>query len=443
VRRYNFYYKQPVTPKELNDAFGAAEEALQSLATGMGLKGLALNGEVVERAPVSGLGATVLGPMIAYDDQGQRIFMPQPTADVDLTIDENSASTVLTAPNQERYLGIFAKFQRTFTDARRDGNDQDVFYVQDESYQLIVAAGAPAATGTASRPSLRVGHVLLADVRLTTGQTEVRTQHILTDRTQVMFRANGTNVTVQARTLQGVAQALVAALDNVVAGMGAETVPFAPTDDLDSTNVQAAIQEAVTVSRTYADTNKARLAGGNAFTGDQTVTGTVTAAEFAYATPVPFSRVIPFSALNLVKLNAGDTRWSVDPDKEAGGPTLAGGAGAVTSIELSPYLERGSVITSVELRVVRNLPGDPGTGIRAQLFSQQFDPRPLDSKWHYAVSPLATDDGTTDVHIVTVTPSAPVGGGNGITLRLTAADASIAGDVVYGIRINGTMPGPR
>lgn len=242
---FDWYYKQPVTPAEMTEAFEAADRSIRSLAVAMGLVGIALRGDVAERAPNTPTGVVLLGPLLAYDDGGNRIYVPDPTLDVDLSQDENSASTAVDTPGQERYLSIFVRFQRELSDARKDGNDEDVLFGRREGYRVVVAAGAPAPSGTASRPSLRAGHVLIADVRLGYNQSLVTAADVRTDRSEYLFRAASGNITLSGRTLKEVVQLLVDRMAALQAGMvgDAAGISFDPPAGMSSTNVQAALEE--------------------------------------------------------------------------------------------------------------------------------------------------------------------------------------------------------
>lgn len=206
---YDWFYKQVVSPGELSAAFEAADDALRGMVTTLGIFGLAVGGDVVPAAPTPSMSVFVKGPVLAYDDQGDRIYLPDAQLAVNLAQDENNASTAIYTPQQERYLGVFIKFTRTLSDPRTDGDGNEIFFARLEGAEVVVAAGAPAPVGTASRAALRDGHVLLADVRIITGQTQVTSQHILTDRTQYLFRATSGSLNIWGRTFPEIVQKVV------------------------------------------------------------------------------------------------------------------------------------------------------------------------------------------------------------------------------------------
>ncbi len=275
---YDWYYKQVVSPGELSAAFEAVDHALRTMVKTLGISGLAVEGDVVQTTPTAGLSAAVKGPLLAYDDQGNRIYLPAARSPVDLSVDENGAATAIFTPGQERYLGIFVRFTRELMDPRTDGDGNQVMFARLEGAELVVAAGAPAPVGAASRAALRAGHVLLADVRLTTGQAQVLTAHILNDRTQYLFRAASGQLNIWGRTFPEIVQKIldrfaqfmadasqqflvfgqqsqetyntfvsnVTAEVNRLAGLikdRATQILFTPASGISATNVQAAIEE--------------------------------------------------------------------------------------------------------------------------------------------------------------------------------------------------------
>lgn len=90
-----------------------------------------------------------------------------------MSTDENGAPTTVSAAGQEKTVAIFIKFARNPSDPRTDGNAALVNYVQDESVSFQVVQSAQAPLGTSVPPPLRSDQLLLADIKLIFGQTQV------------------------------------------------------------------------------------------------------------------------------------------------------------------------------------------------------------------------------------------------------------------------------
>jgi hypothetical protein len=233
---YDWYFKQLVSPAELTNAFGAADRAISSVLTGVGVLGLFKGGAVVPRVPATGMGVTLNGPTVAYDDAGNRIAVESAALDVNIAIDELGASTAVPVAGQERWVSVFLKFKRVLSDLRQDGNDEPVYFARLESYEVVIVSGAAAAIGIASRPSYRAGHVLLADIHVVNAQTNVTAPDIDLSRTQYCVRAVNANFSIRQRSVMLAFQSLIDQLK-------AENIPFVPPVGMTAEDVQGAIEE--------------------------------------------------------------------------------------------------------------------------------------------------------------------------------------------------------
>ena len=214
MNRKDFYYRQPVTADELDGAFDDVDNGIRDVVQGLGLVGIVAGGGVAESSP-QGMSVVVEGPTVAFDSDGQHIYVAT-DQEVDLSVDEDGASTTIGTPSNERWLSIFLAFDRSLSDTRIDGNGTPVFFVRGESYQIHVVQGAEAGSGLATRPSLRADEVLLADVLITQGDGTVANADINTDRRQRAFVTSGGSV--NSRTLPEALQALETAITGGVAG---------------------------------------------------------------------------------------------------------------------------------------------------------------------------------------------------------------------------------
>lgn len=145
--RFNFYFEQLVGEADMDEVFDFAENADHALMTDNGYTGI-----------VAGLGVTentvpdlnvIVAVGTAYDQTGQRVRIGAPQT-VDMSVDSNSVPTTVAVNGNEKWLSIYAQFDRALSDPRVDGNGVTVQYREAESFTLIVEQGAEAAPGTAA-----------------------------------------------------------------------------------------------------------------------------------------------------------------------------------------------------------------------------------------------------------------------------------------------------
>ncbi len=212
-QRYQYYFLQPVTEEELNEGFAGLENADRALMTDQGLVGIFSGGAVAQHAPVANLTVDVSGPVIGYDDFGQRILAPGPTLNVNVAQDSSSVSTAVAGSSNEKWVSIALQFTRVLTDPREDGNSQTVYFNEAESYLVIVTQGAEAAVGTAPRPSIDPDNLLLCDVNLRFGTTQVLNAAIDTTRRQDVFVMAGSPFSIRSGTLFGAVESMLGNLN--------------------------------------------------------------------------------------------------------------------------------------------------------------------------------------------------------------------------------------
>src|SRR5690349_2154913 len=170
--RLNFYFKQRVTEAELDLAFDQLEQADRDLASDLGIYGLISGAIVVQHTPVADLTVDLTAPGRAYDRLGRRVFVAAGT-NVDCSKDSNGTPTDLPGPGQERWVSIFIRFARLTSDARTDGNNQQLYFRHDESYEVVVRQEVEAPTGNAQRPQLEPDELLVCDVLRRYGQSQI------------------------------------------------------------------------------------------------------------------------------------------------------------------------------------------------------------------------------------------------------------------------------
>lgn len=236
MNRFDFFFRQKVTEGELDAAFDAAENALFNFALDVGIVGITDGAAVSQNAGTPNLTVDVGGPGSIYDQLGQRINWTG-TQDVDCSVDENSNPTAVVTPGNEKWLSIFAKFQRSLSDARLDGTGASVFFNRAESFVINVVQGAESVP-SATKPSLRSDEILLADVKLIYGQTQIlnadidtsRRQDWTNDATTIEFTGPSNNwhdgSNLATNTLDGVINAIVDSLadENTDGNGGADRI---------------------------------------------------------------------------------------------------------------------------------------------------------------------------------------------------------------------------
>lgn len=270
--RFDFYFRQKVTESELDAAYDAVEEAFADFKQAVGVNGVNFGGNVVQDAPTASLNVTAAGPFIGYDDVGNRIkFAADQT--LDLSVDETSSATAVSGGGNERILSIFIRHERTLSDTRIDGNGTPVFFSRADGFVINVAAGAEAPTGTAVGVPLRSGSLLLADVTLAFGQTQILNANIDNDtRKQWAFRTAGDEVV--AGTVPVAIQQITTLAADVSGALADQTAPddgatLIGTDAIvgaPSSLSQDTLKAVLTQLLGHVNA-RALLAGANTFTG--------------------------------------------------------------------------------------------------------------------------------------------------------------------------------
>lgn len=180
---YSWFFKQPVSEEEMNDAFSAVQTSIQLTTTDAKEVGICNAGVVSQRTSPN---LTVaVNVTTAYDQLGERILTDG--SPCNCAVDHNSVSTMVAGAGNEKYLSIFILFERALSDPRIDGNGATVQYVEAESFEYYVVQSAEAPVGTAVLPSLINPGLLLADIHLIFGQTAIHTADISQARTQYVI----------------------------------------------------------------------------------------------------------------------------------------------------------------------------------------------------------------------------------------------------------------
>lgn len=247
--RYNFYFRQPVTEAEMDAAFAAAESALWNLSIDADMIGI-MQSAVVTQNATPNLTVNVSGSAAIYDKAGQRIAF-SPNQNVDVSQDYLSVSTAVSTPGNQKIISLFAKFDRTLSDPRIDGNSLTVYWSRAESFDFYVTQGSESAA-PATPPALHSEYILLADIRRSYGVTTITNADITgptgtytghSDRREDAFVITEGGVTLRAGTAEEIAQDLFTQLGSGTGISFTATAAWADSSSLAATNVSAAINE--------------------------------------------------------------------------------------------------------------------------------------------------------------------------------------------------------
>jgi len=196
ANRCNFYFRQAVTEAELDLAFEQLEDAVNRVATDVGMYGIISGAQMQAQSPAT-MNVELTSPARAYDNLGQRIYFGSDQV-VDCTVDYNAIPTQVQNAGNERWLGVFIKFARQLSDLRVDGNSQQVYFRHDESFEIVVRQGAEAAIGAAQRVELVDDELLLGDIKLVYGQSAIASGDIDLTRKQDFVFIGGTAISVNS-----------------------------------------------------------------------------------------------------------------------------------------------------------------------------------------------------------------------------------------------------
>jgi hypothetical protein len=254
-KRLNYYFRQKVGEGELDDGFAYLEDADQAIITDVGFTGV-LNGMAVSQR-AAGANLTVdVSAGIAYDKSGERVQFSS-TQNVDLSVDENGVSTAVASAGNTKVISVFAKFTRSLSDPRTDGNSVTVYFQEDESFAFIVRQSGESASP--SPPALDTNMVLLADVTRAYGATTIVTANIAsTARREDSIVVSGTPYTLRRGRVKD-------ALADLLTGLNATSVASSTGLTTQATNLSNHINAST------AHTAAQVAYGGGAFVGTQSV----------------------------------------------------------------------------------------------------------------------------------------------------------------------------
>jgi hypothetical protein len=225
MRVHDFYFDEEVSQGTMDDVFGFVAEAISGALTNADLVGIQFGLSVIPSVPAADLNVNVVGPGGGVDKNGEPLYTGTALEAVDCSVDEYGAATAVTVAANDRYVSVFMRHTVVLSVPKIDGNGLTVYTHRDDGYEFVVRQGAMAATGTAAPPALLTDGVLLADVLLSFGTTQITAGLIEVTRREDWLRFNGTTLPAFAHgTSHDAIIAVLTMLDTWAA-----TMPYIPT----------------------------------------------------------------------------------------------------------------------------------------------------------------------------------------------------------------------
>lgn len=212
--RKDAYVGQLVTANFYDECLAQLETADRNMTADAGFVGI-----------YSGLGVTQNGsPNLtvnvatgtAYAPAGERMRAGT-TTNVNCAVDRDGISTAVTNPINTRILAIVMRPDRILSDPQEDAGGDTVYTQRTESFAIEVIQGAEGAPAVA--PSIDADAVLLADVTLIHGQTQILNASITTnDRRDDQIVVAGSPFALRTGKVLDAFSAVVARYNNHVGG---------------------------------------------------------------------------------------------------------------------------------------------------------------------------------------------------------------------------------
>lgn len=215
MNRSDFFFRQKVTEGEIDTAFQYAEDADLLGMVDLGFLG-AVTGLVASQHVPLGLSVDVTGGA-ARSPLGERIYVPS-TQQINLSTDWQNVSTAVSLAGNSKIVSIFVKFSRALQNPRTDGNGNNVYYDRLETFRWYVKQGAEAVAPLP--PALEPDGILLADVTLVAGQTQILDTDVRTTRRQDVVVTTGAPFTMRVGSYLAAFQALTSVLNGIITGGG-------------------------------------------------------------------------------------------------------------------------------------------------------------------------------------------------------------------------------
>lgn len=197
MNRFDVYFKQPVSQTEFNGVFDAAEAAIWNQVKDLGGYGI-----ITGFTPSAPGGWNLeFGAGLGLDKNGARL---RSAGSIRASVLTDTAG-VSTAPTtgSRRWVSIFARFGRSLSDPRTDGNGTPIKFSHAEALnpddaranvgKLLIVQGAESLVSgpLPPKPTLHASAILLADVLLTDGDAALVMGAVSTARAERFARPSG------------------------------------------------------------------------------------------------------------------------------------------------------------------------------------------------------------------------------------------------------------
>lgn len=189
MNRLDFYFKQKVGGNDLDDIQKHTQDHFENILSDILTDGLIEGGEVSENDPADM--SVLVSSLVGYGADGKRIEVDT-EEEVDCSEDVNGDDTSVDDDGNEKWISVYIDFDWDKHDSRTDGNGDVVEYRWDESFKFEIVQGDEASAEEATKPDVRHdGSILLADILLEYGQTQINNDDIDEERKQQAYIDGG------------------------------------------------------------------------------------------------------------------------------------------------------------------------------------------------------------------------------------------------------------
>lgn len=228
MHTHNWYYGLIVQEDQMDEAFNWAEQADWKQNEDCGLTGIVIPNYTTWDSPTMPSPPELKSPAswtpnedspkswdvnvttgYAYDKDGKRMAVDPPT-----TIAVDCEYDYLSQPNsvgtgKERWISLFLKSKKTLSDPQVDDNGATVYFVETESYEVLVYQGPEETAPATSKPSFLSDGILIVDINIdeNTGSSGIADGDMDFKRTEFLVNIDlsgvlGSGAKVVARNLE-------------------------------------------------------------------------------------------------------------------------------------------------------------------------------------------------------------------------------------------------
>jgi hypothetical protein len=224
-----YFDGQLVDQTDLNAPVANTYNAVRDRTKDIGVFGIVTGGNITPVSPTPDL-TVDMDSLLAYDQAGDRI--ERGTAyNVDCSVDHNGNPTVPTTPGYSVWISLHGRWKTVDTDSKVIKGETK-YLTKAASWEVRVVAGTAATTGTHTKPAPPSDAVLIVDIELDYGQTQIQAGDIDATRKDTWEFVDADKIGVSAGSwtkIDSAAAHVQAALDSV----DTELISRDATGDLD------------------------------------------------------------------------------------------------------------------------------------------------------------------------------------------------------------------